>query len=173
MENPRHQLPAIYLAKEYNAMTIVISPLIGLMFDQVDGLQRRDVDFSATINSELAPSEKMQIMERIKDGRVSILYISPETLLSRSDIRQLIGDRRVGLFVIDEAHIVTTWGKSFRADYWYLGTYLQRMRKEMQFPIATFTATAIYGGIEDMYTEIRDSLNLTNTITYFGYIKRR
>ena len=167
-----YQLPAIYLAKEYNAMTIVISPLIGLMFDQVDGLQRRDVDFSATINSELAPSEKMQIMERIKDGRVSILYISPETLLSRSDIRQLIGDRRVGLFVIDEAHIVTTWGKSFRADYWYLGTYLQRLRKEMQFPIATFTATAIYGGIEDMYTEIRDSLNLTNTITYFGYIKR-
>jgi len=166
------QVPAIYLAEKYNLMTIVISPLIGLMTDQVQGLVNRNVDISATINSEITPVQKIDIMEKIKSGEISILYISPETLLSRSDIAQLIGDRTVGLFIIDEAHIVTTWGKAFRSDYWYLGSYLQRLRKEMQFPIATFTATAIYGGMEDMYSETRDSLNLINPISYFGYVKR-
>lgn len=166
------QVPAIYLAEKYNLMTIVISPLIGLMTDQVQGLLNRNVDISATINSEITPVQKIDIMEKIKSGEISILYISPETLLSRSDIAQLIGDRTVGLFVIDEAHIVTTWGKAFRSDYWYLGNYLQRLRKDMQFPIATFTATAIYGGMEDMYAETRDSLNLINPISYFGYVKR-
>ena len=105
---------------------------------------------------------KTLIIRKIKDKEISILYISPETLLSRSDIENLIGDREIGLFVIDEAHIVTTWGKSFRADYWYLGTYLQKLRKNKQFPIATFTATAIYGGPEDMYLETKGSLNLIN-----------
>lgn len=166
------QIPAIYLAEKYGLMTIVISPLIGLMTDQVQSLINRHVDISATINSEITPAQKIDIKDKIKKGDISILYISPETLLSRSDISQLIGERRVGLFVIDEAHIVTTWGKAFRSDYWYLGSYLQRLRKDMHFPIATFTATAIYGGLEDMYAETRDSLNLINPISYFGYIKR-
>ncbi|MBB3870242.1 DEAD/DEAH box helicase [Parageobacillus toebii NBRC 107807] len=166
------QIPAIYLAEKYNLMTIVISPLIGLMKDQVYSLLEKKVDISATINSEITPVEKIEIINKIQEGKISILYISPETLLSRSDIKQLIGERQVGLFVIDEAHIVTTWGKAFRSDYWYLGSYLQKLRKEMKFPIATFTATAIYGGIEDMYGETRDSLNMINPISYFGYVKR-
>jgi ATP-dependent DNA helicase RecQ len=166
------QVPAIYLAEKYKLLTIVISPLIGLMKDQVLGLQEKNVPYSATINSELSPVEKSNIVNKIAEGEISILYISPETLLSRSDIKMLIGERKVGLFIIDEAHIVTTWGKAFRSDYWYLGSYLQKLRKEMQFPIATFTATAIYGGIEDMYSETRDSLLLTSPINYFGYVKR-
>ncbi|WP_088034874.1 DEAD/DEAH box helicase [Evansella clarkii] len=166
------QIPAIYLAEKYNLLTIVISPLIGLMKDQVYSLQEKNVNFATTINSEISPVEKMNITNRIADGEISILYISPETLLSRSDIKMLIGDRKIGLFIVDEAHIVTTWGKAFRSDYWYLGSYLQKLRKEMQFPIATFTATAIYGGVEDMYSETRDSLLLTSPINYFGYVKR-
>lgn len=166
------QVPAIYLAEQHNLMTIVISPLIGLMNDQVQGLHAHDVSMSATINSEISPVEKMEIRNKIQERKISILYISPETLLSRSDIAQLIGDRQVGLIVIDEAHIVTTWGKAFRSDYWYLGTYLAKLRKEKNFPIATFTATAIYGGMEDMYVETRDSLNLISPISYFGYVRR-
>src|SRR5690606_13689500 len=118
-------------AEKYKLMTIVISPLIGLMTDQVQGLENRNITISATINSEITPVKKMEIIEKIKSGDISILYISPETLLSRSDITQLIGNRTVGLFVIDEAHIVTTWGKAFRSDYWYLGNYLQRLRRDM------------------------------------------
>ncbi|WP_217645016.1 DEAD/DEAH box helicase [Thermoflavimicrobium dichotomicum] len=166
------QIPAIYLAQQYGLMTIVISPLIGLMTDQVQGLHNKNIDISATINSNLTPVEKQEIIEKIKAGQISILYISPETLLSRSDISDLIGERQIGLFVIDEAHIVTTWGKAFRSDYWYLGAYLQKLRKELPFPVATFTATAIYGGLEDMYAETRDSLGLIHPISYFGYIKR-
>ncbi|RKO62531.1 DEAD/DEAH box helicase [Caldibacillus debilis] len=166
------QIPAVYLAEKYKLLTIVISPLIGLMKDQVYSLQSKDITFSATINSEISPVEKMNIINKIQNGDISILYISPETLLSRSDISMLIGERKVGLFIIDEAHIVTTWGKSFRADYWYLGNYLQKLRRSMKFPVATFTATAIYGGIEDMFGETKDSLYMVNPINYFGYVKR-
>lgn len=172
------QIPAIYLAEKHQAMTIIISPLIGLMVDQVEGLHNNNIHFSATINSDITPVEKMDIKQKIHDGEISILYISPETLLSRSDITELIGERKVGLFVIDEAHIVTTWGKSFRADYWYLGNYLDKLRsgskykKAYKFPISTFTATAILGGIEDMYKETKDSLNLINPLPHFGYVKR-
>jgi ATP-dependent DNA helicase RecQ len=166
------QIPAIYLAEQYQLMTIVISPLIGLMMDQVQGLVSRNVEMSATINSDISPVERMEIRERIQEGKTSILYISPETLLSRSDITQLIGERKVGLFVVDEAHIVTTWGKAFRSDYWYLGTYLTKLRQKLNFPIATFTATAIYGGLEDMYEETRNSLNMIMPICYFGYVRR-
>lgn len=172
------QIPAIYLGGKYNLMTIVISPLIGLMKDQIKGLEERDYMFGRTINSDVSPVERKDIMEEIKDGSCHILYISPETLLSRSDISQLIGDRKIGLFVVDEAHIVTTWGKQFRPDYWFLGDHVNKIKKKQKeefhqdFPIATFTATAIYGGIEDMYSETKTSLNMPNPITYLGYVKR-
>jgi ATP-dependent DNA helicase RecQ len=166
------QIPSLFLFEKSKLLTIVISPLIGLMKDQVENLKSRGIDSVETINSDITPIEKANIKDRVHAGEISTLYISPETLLSRSDIKMLIGDRRVGLFIVDEAHIVTTWGKAFRADYWYLGTYLQKLRKEMKFPIATFTATAIYGGEEDMYKETRDSLALLNPITYLGEIRR-
>src|SRR5699024_10558188 len=103
---------------------------------------------------------------------IDILYLSPETLQARSDIKMLIGDRNIGVVIIDEAHIVTTWGKSFRSDYWYLGIYLAKLRKEYKFPIVTFTATAIYGGREDMYIDTRNSLNMISPISYFGNVRR-
>ncbi|WP_242270019.1 DEAD/DEAH box helicase [Bacillus cereus group sp. BfR-BA-01408] len=167
------QLPALILHEKHKYLTIVISPLIGLMNDQVEGLKESGVKHVATINSNITPAEKIDIQRRIANQEIAILYISPETLINRSDIRYLIGDKtKVGLFVIDEAHIVTTWGKAFRSDYWYLGTYLQKLRKEMPFPIATFTATAIYGGEEDMYKETRDSLGLVDPIIYLGKVRR-
>lgn len=58
------------------------------------------------------------------------VYLSPESLLSRSDISDLIGDRAIGLLIVDEAHIVTTWGKQFRPDYWFLGDYVNKLRKQ-------------------------------------------
>jgi ATP-dependent DNA helicase RecQ len=166
------QIPSILL-HEKGLLTLVISPLIALMNDQVYSLSEKGLNIAATINSSVSLSEKNAIIQKIKSGEVSVLYLSPESLLSRSDIKSLIGDRSVGLLVIDEAHIVTTWGKAFRPDYWYLGNYIQRLRKERMFPIATFTATAIYMGPEDMYSETRDSLGMRDPITYFGYIPRR
>ena len=172
------QVPAIYLAEKYDLLTIVISPLIGLMNDQVKNLEVKQYKYAKTINSDISPIIKQEIMEKVATSQYHILYISPETLLSRSDIDQLIGKRTIGMIVIDEAHIVTTWGKQFRPDYWYLGDHIKKLRKNQlakqrrSFVIATFTATAIYHGLEDMYTETINSLHMLNPITYLGYVKR-
>lgn len=172
------QVPAIYLAEKYNLLTIVISPLIGLMNDQVKNLELKNYSFAKTINSDISPIIKQDVIDKVGTGQYHILYISPETLLSRSDVEQLIGDRTIGMIVIDEAHIVTTWGKQFRPDYWYLGDHIRKLRKKQMetkdrsFVIATFTATAIYHGLEDMYTETINSLHMLSPITYLGYVKR-
>jgi ATP-dependent DNA helicase RecQ len=171
------QIPAILAAEEHNLITIIISPLIGLMNNQVSNITSL-TSRAATINSDISPIEKDQIKEKLvtKDSSdryiCSILYISPETLLSNRDIKVLIGDRKIGLVVIDEAHIVATWGKSFRPDYWYLGEYLRYLRKEDHFPIAAFTATAVFGGSDDMYYDILDSLFLNVNRPYLGVVKR-
>ena len=173
------QIPAIYLAEmEEPLLTIVISPLIGLMNDQVSGLERKGYKAAKTINSDISPIVKEDILQKVQDGEYHILYISPETLLARSTIEQLIGERTIGMIIIDEAHIVTTWGKQFRPDYWYLGDHIRKLRsnqlkkKGISFIIGTFTATAIYRGIEDMYEETRNSLHMIDPITYLGYMKR-
>lgn len=166
------QIPAIHLAEKYNAVTLVITPLIGLMNDQVANINDM-TSVAATINSDFTPSEKERIKETLQNGEKSILYVSPETLLANTDINSLIGDRKLGLLVVDEAHIVCTWGKSFRPDYWFLGDYIYRLRKsgEQNFPIVALTATATIGGSQDMYSDIVDSLRMTPK-SYFGYVKR-
>ena len=174
------QIPAIYLAQKYNLVTLVITPLIGLMNDQVQALTKRGYTGARTINSDISPIVKQDILDEVREGRCHILYLSPESLLSRSDIEQLIGSRRIGMLVVDEAHIVTTWGKQFRPDYWYLGDHVQKLRRAQArkeaapspFIIATFTATAIYEGHEDMYHETLNSLHMIDPITYLGYVKR-
>lgn len=72
---------------------------------------------------------RREILEKVAGGDYHILYLSPETLLARSDVKQLIGNRTIGMIIIDEAHIVTTWGKQFRPDYWYLGDHIRKLRK--------------------------------------------
>ncbi|WP_368240474.1 DEAD/DEAH box helicase [Clostridium paraputrificum] len=174
------QIPAIYLAEKYELFTIVISPLIGLMKDQVANLELRNYKYARTINSDISPIQKQEIINDIVDRKCNILYLSPESLLSKSDLDQIIGNRTLGLLIIDEAHIVTTWGKQFRPDYWYLGDHLSKIKKAQLkkddkgngFVIATFTATAIYGGIENMYEETIQSLKMVDPITYLGYVKR-
>ena len=173
------QIPAMYLAEKYGLLTIVISPLIGLMNDQVKNLEVKEYKHAQTINSDISPIIKNEIIEKVSSGEIDILYISPETLLGRSDVEQLIGNRTIGMIVIDEAHIVTTWGKQFRPDYWYLGDHIKKLKKKQKeregghsFLVATFTATAIYRGVEDMYSETLNSLHMLDPITYLGYVKR-
>lgn len=166
------QIAAIYLANKYRKMTIIVSPLIALMKDQVDNLHKKGVTNVAYINSELNFIEKENVINKIKDEKIDLLYLAPETLLSYT-IENFVGERMLGLFIVDEAHIVTTWGKGFRPDYWYLGKYLSKIRTgDHQFPIVTFTATAVYGGNDDMYDETIESLNMKSTIKYLGDIKR-
>lgn len=170
------QLPAIYLAEKYQAVTIVISPLIALMKDQVIALQNdRSFENVAYINSELSLIDREDILNKVHKGEVSILYLSPELLLSY-DLSMFLGDRKLGLLVIDEAHLVTTWGRDFRVDYWYLGNYIRKIRKykhdDYEFPVMAVTATAVYNGPNDMVFETLDSLSMENVILYIGKIRR-
>ena len=114
------QIPAVYAANKFGSLTIVISPLVELMNDQVENLEERGYHKAARINSD--------ILKKIDVGEIDILYLSPEALLSYS-IENIIGTRDISAIIIDEAHIVTTWGQGFRPDYWYLGTYIERLRR--------------------------------------------
>lgn len=177
------QIPAIYLASKYNKLTIIIEPVKALMQDQKENLLARGYTRVEAFNSDLITQvEKEKALKRIKDGEVDLLYLSPETLLSYS-IETIIGDREIGLLIVDEAHIVTTWGIGFRPDYWYLGSYINRLRntiktgkkrntKIYRFPICAFTVTAINGGIDDSVGETVTSLFMENPIKYIGYVKR-
>ncbi len=177
------QIPAVYLAKKYNKLTIIIEPVKALMQDQKEKLIKSGYARVEAFNSDLITQvEKEAVLKRIKDGEVDLLYLSPETLLSYS-IETIIGDREIGLVIIDEAHIVTTWGVGFRPDYWYLGNYINRLRHQIQvyrdvnrkiyhFPVCAFTATAINGGIDDSVGETIISLYMENPIKYIGYTKR-
>ena len=168
------QLPAIYIAEKYSLVTIVISPLIALMKDQVSNLKKRGYEKVVCLNSELTLIEREFEIKKIKEGETNIVYMSPELLLSY-DISNFLDDRVLGLFVIDEAHLVTTWGRDFRVDYWYLGNYIRKLRNyRNKFPLVAVTATAVYdpSGINDMVFETLDSLSMNNAIKYLGKITR-
>ena len=168
------QLPAIYLEQTYNAVSIVISPLIALMKDQVFALKKdRNYDKVAYINSELSLIEREDIIEKVKTSEISVLYMSPELLLSY-DLSHFIGERQLGLLVLDEAHLVTTWGRDFRVDYWYLGNFIRKIRKyyDSKFPVMAVTATAVYDGPNDIVFDTLESLNLDNTIKFIGRVRR-
>lgn len=167
------QLSAIYLGGKYGLLTIVVSPLVALMNDQVEGLSGYEA--VATLNSNKTAADKETILKGVKDGTINILYLSPELLLSYS-ITTFIGNRKLGLMVIDEAHTVTTWGRDFRVDYWFLGDYLRKARRvlEYSFPIFALTATAVWDptGKNDMVFDTIRSLNMDPCIKYIGVVRR-
>lgn len=170
------QLPAICLGKEYNLLTIVVSPLKALIVDQVEGLQDLGYQRVAYASSDLSPEQKMEVYRAVREGEVDLFYLSPELLLSY-DIKHFVGNRRIGMVVIDEAHTVTTWGKEFRVDYWFLGRYLSALKQNLgyTFPLFALTATAVWNpkGGNDMVFETIRSLQMEPCVLYVGTVKRK
>lgn len=170
------QLPAIYLGREYGLLTLVVSPLKALIVDQVESLQDLGYTRVAYASSDLSPEQKTEVYRRVREGEVDLFYLSPELLLSY-DIRHFVGDRRIGLVVVDEAHTVTTWGKEFRVDYWFLGRYLATLKQTLgyAFPLFALTATAVWNpaGGNDMVFETVRSLQMAPCVLYVGTVKRR
>lgn len=167
------QLPAFYAASKGD-VTIVVSPLKALMTDQVEGLKsERHYDKVEFINSDLTLIDRDKIIEGCKRDEVDILYLSPELLLSY-DIRYFIGERKLGLLIVDEAHLITTWGRDFRVDYWFLGNHINKMRKynDYLFPLVALTATAVYGGVNDMVFDSINSLNMHDPHKFIGNVRR-
>ena len=167
------QIPAFYAA-ENGEITIVVSPLKALMTDQVANLKReRGYSKVAFINSDLNFIDRESIIKQCKDGDIDILYLSPESLLSY-DIRFFIGERKLGLLIIDEAHLITTWGRDFRVDYWFLGNHINKIRKygNYTFPLVALTATAVYGGTNDMVFDSISSLYMHDPYKFIGEVRR-
>ena len=137
-----YQLPAVSRYHKTGALTVVISPLVALMADQIKGMEEIGIGCCATINSLLSMPERSEALNRVRLGEVGILLISPEQLRSTPVIRAL-DQRQIGGWVLDEAHCISKWGHDFRPDYRYVGRYIKKGSKTGNIPpITCLTATA-------------------------------
>ena len=143
--------------------TVVISPLQSLMKDQVDNLEKVGIMEAVTINGLLDPIERANAIERVVDGSASLLYISPESLRTKTIEKILLG-RNIVRFVIDEAHCFSAWGQDFRVDYLYIGNFIKKIQETKNLaesiPVSCFTATAKQKVIEDIQQYFNEKLSL-------------
>lgn len=156
------QMAAYILKKKYNKMTLVVSPLKSLMKDQKDNTMEVNLNVEYD-NSDLSYEEQSQLRKRISNGEIDLVYVSPEKLI-QSGSYYLNNGCDIGLMVIDETHLVSTWGKTFRVDYGYLGEMIRSINKKRTFPIFATTATSVWGGALDTVGEIIDLLNLKDPL---------
>ncbi|WP_417203452.1 DNA helicase RecQ [Acetoanaerobium sticklandii] len=147
-----YQLPAIAL----DGITIVISPLISLMKDQVDSLNELGIN-AAFINSTLDNGEFLQILEGIRANSYKIVYVAPERLNTDSFIN-LVKDIRISLVAVDEAHCISQWGHDFRPSYLEIPRFINSLKQRPA--VAAFTATAT----KEIIKEIKRLIGLRNPI---------
>jgi ATP-dependent DNA helicase RecQ len=154
-----YQLPALLLP----GLTVVVSPLIALMKDQTDKLDELGVD-AWTINSAQSAREQREAEDAVEGGGGKILYVTPERFRDREFFEVLL-DREVSLFVIDEAHCVSQWGHDFRPDYMMLGGIAERLGRP---PVMALTATASPQVREDIIHQLR----MRDPFTWVGELIR-
>ena len=165
------QLPALMSGDTCRGLTVVISPLQSLMKDQVDNLAEKGITDAVTINGMLDPVERANAIERVQSGMASLLYISPESLRSKT-IESLMLNRHITRFVIDEAHCFSAWGQDFRVDYLYIGDFIRELQEKKQLsepiPVSCFTATAKQKVISDISDYFRNKLGIEMSIFASG-----
>jgi ATP-dependent DNA helicase RecQ len=129
-----YQIPALM----QRSLTVIVSPLISLMKDQVDSLLQSSVADAAALHSGLSPEERWEAERKVRTGEIRMLYVAPERLRSLEFVLSL---RRagVGLFVVDEAHCISEWGHDFRPDYLFLPRAVRDLGSP---PVLALTATA-------------------------------
>ncbi|MGK7370680.1 MAG: RecQ family ATP-dependent DNA helicase, partial [Candidatus Halalkalibacterium sp. M3_1C_030] len=155
-----YQIPAII----FEGLTIVVSPLISLMKDQVEQLHQYGIP-AVYLNSSLTPEEYQANIEKLKSGSVDMLYLAPETLLMPKT-RELLSGLDIDCFTIDEAHCISEWGHDFRPEY----RQLVEVRKD--FPNASclaLTATATPRVRQD----IKNTLGMKDSETYLASFDRK
>lgn len=130
-----YQVPALHL----EGMTIVVSPLVSLMKDQVDALRNKGVRASA-LNSDLSSEETAETSDAVRDGSLDILYVSPERL-NTSRFQSLVAQCRskIAMICVDESHLLVSWGFDFRESYLQIGPFVDRFPAA---PVVAVTATA-------------------------------
>ena len=140
-----YQLPAL----RFKGLTLVVSPLIALMKDQVDGLLANGVP-AGLLNSTLTAQEANQVQDQARQGKIKILYVAPERL-ALSGFQRFLQSLDVSLIAIDEAHCISEWGHDFRPDY----RNLKSLRKDFPgVPVIALTATATEPVREDIVNQL-------------------
>lgn len=138
------QLPALL----FKGVTLVVSPLIALMKDQVDGLKANGIA-AAYFNSSQTPDEHQDIFEAIHRSKIKLLYVAPESL---SQLEHVINEQYISCIAIDEAHCISSWGHDFRPSYQQLGFLKGKLPNT---PLIALTATADKATREDIMTQLR------------------
>ena len=155
-----YQVPALSRYDKTGALTVVISPLVALMADQVAGLEARGIGSCVTVNGMLSMPERADALDRVRLGDAAILLISPEQLRNRS-LRRTLAQREIGAWVLDEAHCLSRWGHDFRPDYRYVGRFIrQHAGEEAPPPVMCLTATAKPDVIRDIADYFREHLGI-------------
>ncbi len=153
------QVPALTL----EGTAVVVSPLIALMKDQVEGL-RGNGSTAAFLNSKLAASQSRNVEDDLLAGRIKLLYVSPEKLVSQS-FQPLLRRLKISLFAVDEAHCISAWGHDFRPE----NTQLKFLKEQFpDIPVMALTATA------DKLTrkDIAEQLQLRDPATFIASFDR-
>ena len=148
------QIPALVKP----GLTLVFSPLISLMKDQVDGLKDQNIP-AALINSTLTQLEFNKTMYEVRSGQIKLLYIAPERLGSNLFCNVLRG-LPIGQVIIDEAHCISEWGHDFRPSYRLIGEFLETLPKRPV--VGAFTATAT----ETVEGDIKKLLHLEDACVF-------
>ena len=136
-----YQLPAVLL----EGVTVVVSPLIALMKDQIDALVGQGVD-AARLDSSLGPDEASEVSERLRAGSLKLLYVAPERFNNERFLAQL-ERTKISLFAVDEAHCISEWGHNFRPDYLKLATRARELGAERVLALTATATPAVVGDI--------------------------
>ncbi|HNX24712.1 MAG TPA: DNA helicase RecQ [Spirochaetota bacterium] len=154
-----YQLPALL----FDGLTVVVSPLISLMKDQVDQMKQLGVD-AVLLNSSITRQEYNENISHIREGKVKLLYVAPETLL-KNDVLQFLESINVECFAIDEAHCISEWGHDFRPEYRKIANVRKRFPGAVCIAL-TATATA------RVRSDIRKNLELSETNDFVASFNR-
>ncbi|MEQ9563371.1 MAG: RecQ family ATP-dependent DNA helicase, partial [Woeseiaceae bacterium] len=159
-----YQVPALSRFDKTGDLTVVISPLVALMADQVTGLERHGITTCAALNGLLSMPERADVLDRVRLGDIGILIVSPEQLRNRS-FRRVLDQRQIGAWVLDEAHCLSKWGHDFRPDYRYVSRFIrERAGNDFVPPVLCLTATAKPEVLEDIIGHFRERVGIDLTL---------
>lgn len=154
-----YQVPAVLFPEK----TLVISPLLALMQDQVTALCRKGIP-AAQLSSDLSPQQRQEVQRRWREGHIRLLYLSPESFAQRYTW-DLLAQQKIACVVVDEAHCVSQWGHDFRPEYFELFHSIHQLEIQQSYRpvVAAFTATAT----RQVQHDIVQQLGLQSPL-YFG-----